>query len=401
MTQSNESTQISVQELKERIDKNDELILFDVRPREDAAQWALEAKSNAEFINVPYREMVAEGGKPDPIDSIAEYVKQNLSEHLASGREVISVCAKGISSEDLTDALIKLGHPVKLLVGGMDAWGEFYDIKAIAERDAYSIYQISRPARGCLSYLIASGGEAIAIDPLRHIDPILNFAEQQGLNIRLVLETHGHADHISGGRALADRVGARYFLHPYDAIHPLDVLPAELDFEYIEDGQSFAVGNVELSTVHVPGHTLGNVAYLLDGKYLFSGDSIFINSIARPDLGGKGDTWAPIHYRSLKRLLELGDDVQVLPGHFSHVDEANEAGQYVASLGSLKASNEGLIKLNEGEEAFVKYILDSLPEFPEQYIEIKRVNAGLLKPDEEKAGELELGRNICALSQAY
>ena len=72
-----------------------------------------------------------------------------------------------------------------------------------------------------------------------------------------------------------------------------------------------------MKTLHIPGHTLGNVAYLVDDRYLFTGDSIFIESIARPDLGGKGDTWAPLHYHSLRRLLELPDDTVVLPAHFS------------------------------------------------------------------------------------
>lgn len=116
------------------------------------------------------------------------------------------------------------------------------------------------------------------------------------------------------------------------------------------------------------GHTLGLVAFRLEGRYLFAGDSIFIRSIARPDLGGKADLWAPLHGRSLRRLLEL-------PGHFSSLDEQNEDG-------------------------FVRYLLDSLPRFVPEYVDIKRVNTGLLKPVEEDAWALELGKNACGLSQA-
>jgi glyoxylase-like metal-dependent hydrolase (beta-lactamase superfamily II)/rhodanese-related sulfurtransferase len=398
MADSNSLLNISAKELKEKMDRDENLLFFDVRPRENFSQWAIETKNDSSLINVPYREMVAEGGQPDPIDSMAAYFQTHFGEQISQDREVITVCAKGISSEDLTAALTKLGYPAKTLVGGMGAWGEFYDIKSVVESESFSLYQINRPARGCLSYIISSNGMAAVVDPLRHIDPILEFTEQKGLKIELVLETHGHADHISGGRELADRVGAPYYLHPYDAIHPIDVLPADLSFEYIADGQVFSVGDVQLKTIHVPGHTLGNVAYLVGDDYLLSGDSIFMTSISRPDLGGQAETWAPIHFRSLKRLLELGDETIVLPGHFSHVSEINVNGIFAAPLGDLKASNKGLAKVREGEAAFVSYILESLPEFPEQYIDIKRVNAGLLKPDEAKAGELELGRNICALS---
>jgi glyoxylase-like metal-dependent hydrolase (beta-lactamase superfamily II) len=159
----------------------------------------------------------------------------------------------------------------------------------------------------------------------------------------LVLDTHGHADHISGGPALAEKLGVPYYLHPYDGIHPLDVLPARISYGYLTDGQSFDVGGSQIRTIHIPGHTLGNVAFLLDDEYLFTGDSIFIESIARPDLGGHGDTWAPLHYHSLRKLLALGDDTVVLPAHFSSLKEDAAGGLFARRLGDLRSSNEGLV----------------------------------------------------------
>jgi glyoxylase-like metal-dependent hydrolase (beta-lactamase superfamily II) len=143
------------------------------------------------------------------------------------------------------------------------------------------------------------------------------------------------------------------------------------------------------------------VACLLNESYVFTGDSIFINSIARPDLAGRGETWAGLHYHSLIKLLDLPDTTVVLPGHFSSPREVNVDGLFMASLGELKEKNDGLRMTQASEDAFVQYILGSLPEFPSQYLEIKRVNAGLLVVDEEKASELELGKNVCALAQAY
>ncbi|MCS7041106.1 MAG: hypothetical protein NZP34_15985, partial [Caldilineales bacterium] len=104
---------------------------------------------------------------------------------------------------------------------------------------------------------------------------------------------------------------------------------------------------------------------------------------------------------SLAKLLNLPAETVILPGHFSSLREADENGLFAQTLGTLKAQNEGLQMVQRGEEEFVRYILSSLPTFPPQYVDIKRVNAGLLVPDEDKASELELGKNICALAQAY
>jgi glyoxylase-like metal-dependent hydrolase (beta-lactamase superfamily II) len=223
-----------------------------------------------------------------------------------------------------------------------------------------------------------------------------------GLTIEAVIDTHGHADHISGGPALAAKTGTPYYLHPYDAIHPMDMLPATIPYEAIRDGQRFVVGRHELTALHIPGHTLGLVAFRLDDRYLFTGDSIFIRSIARPDLGGKADTWAPLHGRSLRRLLGLPGGITVLPGHFSSLEEADGTGRFAASLDDLKQRNDGLVVLQrESEDGFVRHLLESLPKFVPEYVDIKRINVGLLAPTEEDAATLELGKNVCALSQAY
>jgi hypothetical protein len=99
--------------------------------------------------------------------------------------------------------------------------------------------------------------------------------------------------------------------------------------------------------------------------------------------------------------MALPDETRVLPAHFSSLKEADSAGLYAATLGDLKGRNDGLLMAQKSEEEFVNYILESLPKFPDEYIEIKRVNAGLKSVSEGKASELELGKNICALSQAY
>jgi hypothetical protein len=109
-----------------------------------------------------------------------------------------------------------------------------------------------------------------------------------------------------------------------------------------------------------------------------------------------------LHYRSLRRLLDLPGGITVLPGHFSSLAEADDSGRFAASLDDVKNRNEGLVRLlRENEDGFVRYMLESLPKFVPEYLDIKRVNVGLMAPTEEAATTLETGKNACALSQAH
>ena len=388
-------------QLLEHLEREDDFFLFDVRNEDEYESWKIEGKKKIPMVNVPYYEMLEVDEHDDVVDTFVDFLEGAWMDKLPKDVPILAVCAKGDTSEFVAEAMRRLGLDAFNMAGGTKAWGDYYHVRAIEETEHRSVYQISRPARGCLSYLIGSAGKAALIDPLRHEQHYLDLAAEKGLEIVLVLDTHGHADHISGGPAIAEHTGAPYYLHPYDGIHPIDVLPAKIPYLFVCDEQEFKVGECTIHTFHIPGHTLGNLAYLLDGKYLLTGDSIFIKSIARPDLGGHGDTWAPIHYHSLRRLLDLSEDVIVLPAHCATLAEENGEGLFAAPLGDLKKVNDGLLMVQKGEEAFVSYILESLPKFPEEYIEIKRVNAGLVEVGEAKASELELGKNICALSEAY
>ena len=383
-----------------RLERRDRFFVLDVRNRDEFEKFRIEGRSPVPSVNVPYFEMLELGGKDELVDSVAAYVERDLPGQLPRDLTILSVCAKGDTSKFVGQGLRRLGYPSVNLSGGMKAWGGHYITRTVVESSDLAIYQVSRPARGCLSYVVASQGRAVVIDPLRHLHPYLELARAKGLAIEMVIDTHSHADHISGGPALASATGALYHLHPYDAIHPVDLVPASVPCEWIRDGQVFPVGLHQLEALHIPGHTLGLVAFRLDDRYLFAGDSIFIRSIARPDLGGKADRWAPLHGRSLRRLLELPGKMTILPGHFSSLEEENEDGIFSASLDDLKRLNKGLRRLqSETEDGFVHYLLESLPRFVPEYMDIKRVNAGLLKPTEEDAWALELGKNACALSQ--
>ena len=386
-------------DLQARLERSEKFFVLDVRNREEFERFRLEGREPLPAVNLPYFEMLELGGQDEMVDSVIACVEQHLAGQLPRDLMILSVCAKGDTSEYVAQGLEQLGFTSANLAGGMKAWGDYYSTRAVVETPDLAVYQISRPARGCLSYVVASSGKALVIDPLRHIHPYLELAKGKGFEIESVIDTHGHADHISGGTALASASGASYYLHPYDAIHPMDVLPATISYEPIRDGQIFKVGRVELEALHIPGHTLGLVALRLDDRYLFTGDSIFIGSLARPDLGGRAEPWARLHRRSLRRLSELPGKIVVLPGHFSSLTEENAEGLVAEPLGELKRSSHGLQLLaQESEEGFLRYLLESLAPFPAEYVDIKRVNVGLLAPTEDDASVLELGKNNCGLS---
>jgi glyoxylase-like metal-dependent hydrolase (beta-lactamase superfamily II) len=300
----------------------------------------------------------------------------------------------------VAEGLRRLDFDAVNMEGGMEAWGNYYAWRAVVETERFSLYQMVRPARGCLSHVLVSEHRAAVFDPGRHIEHYHELAAAVGARIEMVLDTHLHADHLSGGPTLGQGDHIPYYLHPYDAIHPMDMLPARIAYRPLEAEQTFWVGSAEVRVLHFPGHTLGMVAFLIEDRYLLSGDSLFLESIARPDLGGKAEAWAPLLYASLMRMAQLPAETVVLPAHFSDIAAADDKGLFQATLGDLKHRNPGLLKLAEGEAAFTDYILANLPEFPPAYVEIKRANAGLASPDERAAQELELGKNICAVGKA-
>lgn len=338
------TTAASPQQVWERLLRKEPIFILDVRNRDESERWRVEGPHPVATLNLPYFELLdLEGEDEDVSTAVMRGVRAKLMPQLPNDRPILAVCAEGNTSRYVAEGLRRLDFDAVNLDGGMEAWGNFYYWRTVEASERLALYQVVRPARGCLSHVLVSDGRAAVFDPARHIETYRELADSVGAQIELVLDTHLHADHLSGGPALGERD-------------------------------------------HVP--------------YLLSGDSLFIESIARPDLGGRAEAWTPLLYASLKRMAELPDDTVVLPAHFSDIAAGDEHGVFCATLGELKQRNPGLLKLAEGETVFCDFILASLPAFPQAYVEIKRANAGLASPDERTAQELELGKNICAVGKA-
>lgn len=368
--------------------RDEPLFILDVRNADEFARSPIEGRAGLTTLNLPYFEFLED--------------EDGCAARVPDDREIMVVCSKEGSSQYVAGLLQERGYRARYLEGGFVSWGNFYDLRDVVSAPWGRIVQIARPARGDLSFAVISDGQAALIDPLRHTQVYHDLLAEAGATLTRIFDTHVHADHISGGPALAEQTGAPYYVHAYDAIHPIDMLPAVIAYTHIEEGHSFQIGQVTITARWFPGHTLGQVNYRLnapDGQSaLFTGDGIFLSSFGRPDLGGKGEAWTPMLYRSLtERLPAMADDsTLILPAHFSSLDEGRD-GIFAAPYGEVRANNDALRPRDEAE--FTSYVLGHLPVFPPEYVEIKRVNIGLVTPCDGTANELELGKNICALAK--
>ena len=233
---------------------------------------------------------------------------------------------------------------------------------------------------GCLAqgaYYIASNGEAVIIDPLREVGPYLDRAEKDGVTIKYILETHFHADFVSGHIDLAAKTGAKIVYGP--------TANTAFDCHIAQDGEVLKVGDVTIHVLHTPGHTMESTTYLLkdeSGKdhAIFSGDTLFLGDVGRPDLAQKAATMtqedlAGILFDSLRnKIMVLGDDVIVYPGHGAGSScGKNMSKETVGTIGEQKATNYAL-RANMTKEEFVTEVTDGLLPPPAYFPENVRLN---------------------------
>jgi glyoxylase-like metal-dependent hydrolase (beta-lactamase superfamily II)/rhodanese-related sulfurtransferase len=374
--------EMTVQQMTEKVLNKESLFILDVRNESDFRDWKIEGENFA-YLNVPYFELV------DGVDSIVD--------RLPKDQDIVVVCAKGGSAAFVAEQLAEAGFDnVYTLAGGMQAWSEYLHQAKVYEDDQLKIYQFIRVGKGCLSYMVLSGDEALVVDPLRFIDVYEQVAQQEGVKITHIVDSHLHADHLSGGKALAERTGAAYYLMKSEG--------AVFDFEPLEQHETIDFENVHLEVLAVktPGHTPGSVSFFVNGKWLFSGDTIFVGGLGRPDLGGKVAEWAEDLYHTVyEKVAAMADDVIVLPAHYANLDEEINAEGYVGdTLGRIRARNE--MMQNKAKDEFIDLVIQGAKtETPPNFEDIVAINRGLKTVDIETQRELEIGPNRCALHHTH
>ncbi|MDQ0297603.1 glyoxylase-like metal-dependent hydrolase (beta-lactamase superfamily II) [Salibacterium salarium] len=371
---------IQAKTLAKKVMNQENFFILDVRNEEQFKDWKVEGK-NVEIMNKPYFELL------DGVESIAE--------EIPTDKEVIVVCAKEGSSQFVADQLAEeIGGEFFYLEGGMKTWSEHLEPVKVGDLDGGGeLYQFVRIGKGCLSYAVISDGEAAIVDPVRLTDAYTSFFEEKNVQLKHAIDTHLHADHVSGGRTLAEMFDAVYWLPSADA--------TEVTFSYqpLEGETTINVGetNIDIQALYSPGHTIGSTSLIVDNKYLLTGDILFVDSIGRPDLAGKAEDWVgDLRDTLYNRYVDLDEQLIVLPAHFSKKEELDENGRVMAPLKELYARNHGLNI--EEEETFRKTVTENLPPQPNSYETIRHTNMGATFPSEEEQTEMEIGPNRCAIS---
>jgi glyoxylase-like metal-dependent hydrolase (beta-lactamase superfamily II)/rhodanese-related sulfurtransferase len=362
-----ETLDIAVDALRDWLESGRPVTVLDIRPAAQREEWSIPGSV--------------------PVDPMAAMRPAGLK--ITPGQPVVAVCAQGKSSMLAVKALREQGIEALSLKGGMQAWSLAWNLAEIDLAGSRArIIQVRRTGKGCLSYIVASEGKALVVDAAIDPEIYLRIAKEHDLTITHVLDTHIHADHLSRSRALAEQCGAEVLLPEQDRV--------SYPFRPLRDGEVFTIGGVEIQTLHTPGHTMESACYLVDGRALLTGDTLFPGAVGRPDLAASAEQArkrARLLYATLQRIAALSPDLWILPCHTSEPIpfDGKPCG---ARLRDVLRQVE---MLSAGEESFVETLLSRIPETPANHLEIVRLNErGELPVGDPTA--LEAGANRCAIS---
>ena len=400
--------EIDPEELKKKIDNNENIFLLDVRTPQEYEAWRIsyENHNNPKLI---------------PVDRL--FMKDpTLLEEIPKDKEIVTVCAHGNRSMIAAKILTQLGYSVKSVKGGMAGWNKVYDVAEIPvpKEAPFKIWQIRRISKGCIGYIISSKEDktATVIDPSREIyESFLQTSQDNELQITQLIDTHQHADHVSGIVKLTKtktpetNMGKTNIF--FSSLEEYDSSETELkNIMYVKDGDKLNVGDkVTLRALHTPGHTNGSMSFIIEytsndnninnkdqvHSYLFTGDTLFVDGVGRPDLRDEAKKFADLLYDTYhKKILQLPDNTVVLPAHFNGTSIAlKHTVPILETLGTIKKRVK-LLSINK--EEFIDYIADTVQPRPGNYKTIISINKKMLPYDEIEMADLEAGPNSCAIS---
>lgn len=375
--------EISAEELARRLDGGERVQMLDVRSPASVARGHISFGTGLDFHAVPAAE-IERSPSPNALD-------------VDPKQEVLVVCGHGSSSRRAATLLRQRGLDARSVTGGMAAWDAVYLPRRLSStRTLEHVVQLDRVGKGALSYVLVSDNDAVVVDPGRHLEPYESVLKELGATPAAVIDTHMHADYLSGARAAARRWDVPYFLHGQDARSPFDGADGRLDYQPLAAGDTIAFGRATLRTEHVPGHTLGSIALLAEHDLVLTGDFLFVQSVGRPDLGGQGDAWARLLWRSLEDVRHRWPpDLLVLPAHYASEGERRPDRSVGARLDVILATNPAAAITDEAK--FLQWVTEHDAAPPDVYRTIKLANLGLHEFAEEEMEAAESGPNQCAI----
>ncbi len=366
------SNQIDTDTLRTWLDNGRPVVVLDVRDDEARSQWAI-----PDSVHINAYDELREGR----LGSLA-------SMELPHDRPIVTVCNAGRVSQTGADLLAARGLDARSLAGGMKAWSLAWNVAEVTPTAGARVIQLRRTGKGCLSYVIGSKGDALVIDPSLPTEIYLDAVRRQGWTLRQVLETHVHADHLSRARQLAAEAGATLRLP--------DQRRVQFPFAPVHEGDAIAFGASTLTALHTPGHTDESLSYVLDGAIAFTGDTLFVRGVGRPDLHAapaEAERRARALFASLARLRALPPDTIVLPAHTSEAVPFDRVA-IATTLGDLDSWLAGWLS---SERAFVDRLLARVPPTPPNFSTIVGLNESGEQPDGDPT-DLEAGANRCAVA---
>jgi glyoxylase-like metal-dependent hydrolase (beta-lactamase superfamily II)/rhodanese-related sulfurtransferase len=362
---------ITVQELQEKLGKHESVFILDVRPTDQRKEWKI-----ADSVHVDaYKQLNA--GDESALDMVE--VPDNAT--------VVTVCAAGRTSLLASGLLQRKGLHAYSLEGGMKAWNYAWNAAEIEFANS-KVIQVRRAAKGVLSYVIGSRNEAVVIDAALDPKVYQEIARENKWAIKYVMDTHVHADYVSRTRELAMASGAQHIL--------IEDAKVAFDFVAVKHGDTISFGKSKIEFIHTPGHTWESTTFKLDHNAIFTGDTLFIDGIGRPDLKAdknEGIEKAKALYRSLKHLLSLDSEMLVLPAHTSGSVSFNEK-LITDTIANVKLKIQ-VTDLSEVD--FIEYTAKRIPPTPPNYQTIALVNKNGSYEGQVLA-DLEAGGNHCAIA---
>lgn len=375
--------EIPAEELARRLDRGEHVQLLDVRSPEKVAGGHITLGTGLDFHALPTSQ-IASALSSDALG-------------IDRGQEVLVVCGHGNSSKRTAGLLRQEGLNASSVAGGMAAWNAVYLPRHLSSTHSLEhVVQLDRIGKGALSYVLASDGDAVVVDPGRHLDRYQAVLDEIRAVPAAVVDTHMHADYVSGARAAAQRWGVPYFLNPDDARSPFDGADGRFDYQPLGPGDTIAFGRATLRAEHVPGHTLGSLALLADQDLALTGDFLFVQSVGRPDLGGQRDAWARLLWKSLEDVRgRWPQDLLVLPAHYAGEVERRPDRSVGARMDVILATNPAAMIRDEA--TFLRWVAEHDATPPEIYRTLKLANLGLVDLPEAEIEAAESGPNQCAI----
>jgi len=362
--------------------EKEDFLLLDVRNDEEFGRFKVEGPYPFDMVNVPYMEFI-------------EHEEESVAK-VPRGKKVRVVCAKEGSSKYVGEILLNHGfEDVAHLLVGIRDWGNLLAPIRVGGDDNYQLHQFRRPGKASCSYGLTCGKEMMVFDPAKNIAAYTAFAEDNGCTIVKSFETHRQADYISGSMELNAKLGT-------EIVAPDDDFSVAA-FDYTSAGDEtiyrFSDGGPEVKAIHTPGHTPGSTCYLIDDRFIVAGDTVFIYSMGRPDLGGMAKEWSTLLFNTMtQKILKWDPSIMALPGHYMDWKEANDELIFMETLGRIKEINADIYGITD-EDEFFRFIEANMRKQPDEYAQIREINAGLMTVDDDNADILDLGKNECAASQ--